>query len=60
MQEELFSLFETLSATAGDEKKSEARKEGVTDIPLLVFYPRQLIELLQICTAIVQGQQYVF
>ncbi len=59
MQEELFSLFETLSATVGDEKKSEAKGKS-TDIPLLVIHPRQLIELLQICTAIVQGQQYVF
>ena len=57
MQEELSSLFETLSAGVGDDMRSEARGKS-SNTPLLVMDPRRLIELLQICTLIAQGQQH--
>nr|XP_046243219.1 Fanconi anemia group G protein isoform X2 [Scatophagus argus] len=50
-----FSLLEMLSVGVGDER-SEARGNS-SDIPLLVMDPRQLIELLQICTCIAQGAE---
>ncbi|XP_076587014.1 Fanconi anemia group G protein isoform X2 [Chaetodon auriga] len=55
-QDELLSLFETLSAGVKDDRRSEARGRS-SDIPRLVMDPRQLIELLQMCTFIVQGAE---
>ena len=57
MQDELFSLFETLSTELGDDKRSSERGKS-SDLPLLVMDPRRLIELLQTCTFIAQGQQH--
>lgn len=57
MQEELSSLVETRGAGVGDDKRSEARGK-TSDAPLLVTDPRRLVELLQICTSIAQGQQH--
>ncbi|XP_035513849.1 Fanconi anemia group G protein [Morone saxatilis] len=55
-QDELFSLFETLSLGCGGNGRSEARGKS-SDIPLLLTDPRRLIELLQICTYIAQGAE---
>lgn len=55
MQDELFSLSETLSAGVRDDMKMKSEAGG--NIPLLLMNPRRLVELLQICTFIVQGQQ---
>ncbi|XP_078106721.1 Fanconi anemia group G protein isoform X1 [Sander vitreus] len=55
-QDELFSVFETLSTGVWDEGRSELREKS-SDIPLLVMDPRRLIELLQICTIIAQGAE---
>ncbi|XP_032371591.1 Fanconi anemia group G protein isoform X2 [Etheostoma spectabile] len=55
-QEELFSVFETLSTGVWGEGRSELRGKS-SDIPLLVMDPRRLIELLQICTIIAQGAE---
>lgn len=57
MQDELFSLSETMSTGVRDDRRSEARGKS-SDIPLLVMDPRRLIELSQICTFIAQGQQH--
>ncbi|XP_034728032.1 Fanconi anemia group G protein isoform X2 [Etheostoma cragini] len=57
-QDELFSVFETLSTGVWDEGKSELRGTSC-DIPLLLMDPRRLIELLQICTIIAQGAESV-
>lgn len=57
MQEELSCLFEKLSAGVGDDMTSEARGKS-SNASLLVMDPIRLIELLQICTFIVQGQQH--
>ncbi|XP_018524999.1 Fanconi anemia group G protein isoform X2 [Lates calcarifer] len=56
LKEELSSLFETLCGGVGDDKKNEARGKS-SDIPLLVTDPRGLVELLQICTSIIQGAE---
>ncbi|XP_042276011.1 Fanconi anemia group G protein isoform X2 [Thunnus maccoyii] len=56
LQEELSSLFETLSAGVGDDMRSEARGKS-SNAPLLVMDPRRLTELLQICTFIAQGAE---
>ncbi|KAM3867541.1 Fanconi anemia group G protein [Diretmus argenteus] len=54
VQEELSSLSETLGAGVGDERRSvEVGKSP--EIPLVVLDPRNLQELLQICTVIAQG-----
>lgn len=58
MQNEL-SLFETLSTGVKDDRRSETRGKS-SDIPLLVMDPGRLIELLQICTVITQGQQHSY
>ena len=57
MQEELSSLFETLSAGVEDDMRSDTRGKS-SNAPLLVMDPRRLTELLQICTIIAQGQQH--
>ncbi len=57
VQDELFSLSETLSSGVRDDRRSEARGKS-SDIPLLVMDPRRLTELLQICTFIAQGQRH--
>ncbi|XP_029295840.1 Fanconi anemia group G protein isoform X2 [Cottoperca gobio] len=55
-QDELFSVFETLSTGVWDEGRREPRGKS-SDIPLLVMDPRRLVELLQICTLIAQGAE---
>ncbi|XP_036953902.1 Fanconi anemia group G protein isoform X2 [Acanthopagrus latus] len=55
-QDELFSLFETLSTEFGDDERSSERGKS-SDIPMLVMDPRRLIELLQTCTFIAQGAE---
>ncbi|XP_049907052.1 Fanconi anemia group G protein isoform X3 [Epinephelus moara] len=55
-QDELFSVFERLSAGVPDDGKSEPKGKS-SDFPLLVMDPRILIELLQICTLIAQGAE---
>lgn len=58
-QDELFALSEILAA--GDEnehKKKDSAKSSAT--PLTVMDPRQLFELLAICTLIAQGQKYSY
>ncbi|KAM7416405.1 hypothetical protein PAMA_018460 [Pampus argenteus] len=57
LQEELSSLFETLSAGAGDDMRYSAAAGKSSDAPLLVMDPRRLHELLQICTFMVQGAE---
>ncbi|XP_038560147.1 Fanconi anemia group G protein [Micropterus salmoides] len=54
-QDELFSLSETLSAGVRDDMKMKSEAGG--NIPLLLMNPRRLVELLQICTFIVQGAE---
>lgn len=54
MQEELSSLFETLSAGVGD----DMRRGRSSNTPLLAMDPRRLIELLQICSLIAHGQRH--
>ncbi|XP_062273250.1 Fanconi anemia group G protein [Scomber scombrus] len=56
LQEELSCLFEKLSAGDGDDMTSEARGKS-SNTSLLVMDPIRLIELLQICTFIVQGAE---
>ncbi|XP_040898367.1 Fanconi anemia group G protein isoform X2 [Toxotes jaculatrix] len=56
LKEELSFLFETLCGEAGDDGRSKTRGK-TSDIPLLVTDPRTLVELLQICTSIVQGAE---
>ncbi|XP_041793643.1 Fanconi anemia group G protein isoform X2 [Chelmon rostratus] len=55
-QDELLSLFETLSVGVMDERRCEAGGKS-SDIPLLVMDPRQLFELLRICSFIAQGAE---
>ncbi|XP_049435759.1 Fanconi anemia group G protein isoform X2 [Epinephelus fuscoguttatus] len=55
-QDELFSVFERLSAGVPDDGKSEPNGKS-SDFPRLVMDPRILIELLQICTLIAQGAE---
>lgn len=56
-QDELFALCETLSAGDGNEhRRKGCGKSSAT--PLMVMDPRQLFELLAICTLIAQGQKY--
>ncbi|KAK9522693.1 hypothetical protein VZT92_019141 [Zoarces viviparus] len=55
-QDELLSVFETLSAGVWEEERSASRRKS-SDIPLLVMDQRRLIELLQICTLIAQGAE---
>lgn len=57
MQNELLSVFETLSSGVWDEEGSAPRTKS-SDIALPVMDQRRLIELLQICTFIAQGQQH--
>lgn len=54
IQNELMSVFERLSTEVWD----KGRKSS--DDPLLVMDPRKLVELLQICTYIAQGQQHSY
>ncbi|KAM3611455.1 uncharacterized protein V6R79_018785 [Siganus canaliculatus] len=56
LQGELFSLLESQSTGAGDDRGSAARGMS-SDTPLLVMDPKQLNELLQICTLISQGAE---
>lgn len=58
IQDELLTLCETLSAGVGNDRRREARGKS-SDIPLLVMDPRWLLELLQICTLIAQGQKHL-
>ncbi|XP_070689548.1 Fanconi anemia group G protein [Pempheris klunzingeri] len=55
-QDELISLFETLSPEVKDDRRSETKRKS-SDIPLLVIEPGRLVELLQICTFITQGAE---
>ncbi|KAM8886896.1 Fanconi anemia group G protein isoform 2-T2 [Spinachia spinachia] len=56
LQNELLSVFETLSSGVWDEERSASRRMS-SDIPLPVMDQRRLIELLQICTFIAQGAE---
>lgn len=58
MQNKLSSPFETLSAGVGDYMRREA-KGTCSNVPLLLMDPIRLIDLLQICTSIAQGQQHL-
>ncbi|XP_047447623.1 Fanconi anemia group G protein isoform X2 [Mugil cephalus] len=53
-QEEISSLSETLCDGVRDGNRNEAKRK-LSIFPLLVMDTRRLFELLQICTAIVQG-----
>ena len=53
-QEEMSSLFESLSGGDGNSCRDEAKEK--LNIQRLVMDPKRLVELLQICTAIAQGQ----
>ncbi|XP_040050552.2 Fanconi anemia group G protein isoform X1 [Gasterosteus aculeatus] len=56
LQNELLSVFETLSSGVWDEEGSAPRTKS-SDIALPVMDQRRLIELLQICTFIAQGAE---
>ncbi|KAM4745043.1 Fanconi anemia group G protein isoform 2-T2 [Anableps anableps] len=55
-QEEMLSLLETQNGAVWDECRTEAKKK-IPDIPRLVLDPRRLVELLNVCTAVVQGAE---
>ncbi|KAK5604159.1 hypothetical protein CRENBAI_022486 [Crenichthys baileyi] len=55
-REEMSSLLERQGGAAWDDCRSES-KEKIPNIPSLVLDPRRLVELLKICTAIVQGAE---
>ncbi|XP_068422481.1 Fanconi anemia group G protein isoform X2 [Clinocottus analis] len=55
-QDELFSVFETLSTGVWSEELSVPKTKS-SDVLLLVMDQRRLIDLLQICTLISQGAE---
>ncbi|XP_065821905.1 Fanconi anemia group G protein isoform X2 [Labrus bergylta] len=55
-KDELSSVVETLCAGVGGDRRSDTGRES-SDTPLLLMDPRQLSELLQICTFIAQGAE---
>lgn len=58
MQEELSSLSDSLAAGVEDNRRSVAMKKP-PEIQRVVMDPRELHELLHICTVIVQGLHQV-
>ncbi|XP_014326114.1 Fanconi anemia group G protein isoform X1 [Xiphophorus maculatus] len=54
-QEEM-SLLEAQSGAVGNDCRAET-KENIPNIPILVLDPRRLVDLLKICTTIVQGAE---
>lgn len=53
------SLLEAQSGAVGNDCRAET-KEKIPNIPILVLDPRRLVDLLKICTTIVQGQQHLY